>query len=356
MEAQPSAQPVVLVTGSASLIGTRAVAALSTDYQVVALDTQPPEHHPIGVDWITCDLTQAQSIAEALAAVRAQYGSRIASVLHLAAYADFSGESRPLPRALVVEGTRLLLRGLQSLHVEQFVFAGSLLVMQPPADPRALIAESSPTEATWDYPRWQLEAEHAVLHERGGMPTVILRIANMYDDDCRAPLLAHAIRQIYEKQLGSYFFPGELTHGQAFVHLDDLSTCVRQVIALRRTLDPYELFLIAEPGIVTYGELPGLVGPLLHAQGAVILPVPKALAKAGAWVQDHLGGASAEPLATPWAVNFADLHYPVAIDHAQEKLGWNPQRSLRDTLPEMVHRLQQNPERWYQLNGLLLDE
>jgi nucleoside-diphosphate-sugar epimerase len=210
MEAQPSTQPVALVTGSSSLIGTRAVVALSADYRVVALDAQPPAQPLRDVDWISCDLTEAQSIAEGLAAVRTRHGDRLASVLHLATYADFSGEPRPLPYALVVDGTRLLLQGLQEFHVEQFLFAGSLFVMQPPTEPRAFLTEDSPTEATWDYARWQLDAAQAVQHDSDRMPTVILRIANVYDEDCRAPFLAYFLRRIYEQHLGSHVFPGEL--------------------------------------------------------------------------------------------------------------------------------------------------
>jgi nucleoside-diphosphate-sugar epimerase len=190
MEAQPSTQPVALVTGSRSLIGTRAVVALAADYRAVALDAQPPAQPLRDVDWITCDLTEAQSIGEGLAAVHKRHGDRLASVLHLAAYADFFGEPRPLPHALVVDGTRLLLQRLQEFHVEQFIFAGSLFVMQPLTETRAFLTEESPTAATWDYPRWQLEAEQPVQHDSNRMPTVILRIANVYDEDCRAPFLA----------------------------------------------------------------------------------------------------------------------------------------------------------------------
>jgi len=356
MGMQRSAQPVVLATMSTSLIGTYTITALSTEYQVVALTPQPPAQPMREVDWIVCDLTEAQSITEGLAAVRMRHGDHLVSVLHLATYAEFSGEPRPLPRALVVDGTRWLLQGLQHFSVEQFLFAGSLFVMHPVTDPHAVLTETSPTAAMWDYPQWQLEAESAVQHNSGRIPTVMLRIATVYDEDCHAPLLAHFLHRIYEQQLGSHVFPGELTHGHAFLHLDDLSTCFRTIIARRHALGADELFLIAEPDFVTYGELAQIAGPLLHERGAVLLPIPKTLAKVGAWVRQHIGGGTEEPLDTPWAVNFADLNYPVAINHARERLGWRPQHRLRATLPEMVRRLQQDPRRWYQLNGLLADE
>ena len=356
MGIQRSAQPVVLVTMSANLIGTPTIATLSPEYQVVALTPQPPAQPLREVDWIVCELTRAQSITEGLAAVRLRHGDHLAGVLHLAAYAEFSGEPRPLPQALVVDGTRWLLQGLQQFSVEQFLFAGSLFVMQPVTDPHAVLTETSLTAAMWDYPQWQLAAESAMQHNSGKIPTVMLRIAYVYDEDCHAPLLAHFLHRMYEQQLGSHVFPGELMHGQAFLHLDDLSTCFRTILARRHALGAHELFLIAEPDIVTYGELAEIAGPLLHEHGAVLLPIPKTLAKVGAWVQQHISGEREDPLTAPWAVNFADLNYPVAINHARARLGWSPQHSLRATLPEVVRRLQQDPKRWYQLNGLLADE
>jgi nucleoside-diphosphate-sugar epimerase len=43
----------------------------------------------------------------------------VASVVHLAAYFDFSGEEHPLYDKLNVEGTRLLLRALGDFEVGQ---------------------------------------------------------------------------------------------------------------------------------------------------------------------------------------------------------------------------------------------
>jgi nucleoside-diphosphate-sugar epimerase len=198
MGAQRSAQPVVLVTMSTNLIGTYTIAALSTEYQVVALTPQPPAQPRREVDWLVCELTRTQSITEGLAAVQMRHGEHLASVLHLAAYAEFSGEPCPLPCAFVVDGTRWLLQGLQRFSVEQSLFAGSLFVMHPVTDPHAVLTETSPTAAMWDYLQWQLEAESAVQHNSGRIPTVMLRIANVYNEDCHAPLLAHFLHRIYE--------------------------------------------------------------------------------------------------------------------------------------------------------------
>jgi dTDP-D-glucose 4,6-dehydratase len=51
-------------------------------------------------------------------------------------------------------------------------------------------------------------------------------------------------------------------------------------------------------------------------------------------------------------VDLADTHYPVEIQRARQRLGWEPRHRLRDTLSQMIRSLQANPPRWYAINGL----
>ncbi|MBW3599167.1 MAG: NAD-dependent epimerase/dehydratase family protein, partial [Planctomycetes bacterium] len=58
-------KPVVLMTGSSGLIGTRVAQALEERYQVVGLDVKPPDEEA-PLDFIECDLTRDESVAHAL--------------------------------------------------------------------------------------------------------------------------------------------------------------------------------------------------------------------------------------------------------------------------------------------------
>ncbi|MEX0803904.1 MAG: NAD(P)-dependent oxidoreductase [Candidatus Binatia bacterium] len=346
-------KPVVLVTGSTGLIGSKIVEAFAGNYRVVGLDVKPPKEKVAGTDHIECDVTQDQSIIQALATVRERYSDSLASVIHLAAYYDFSGEPSSLYRTLTVEGTRRLLRALQQFKVEQFVFSSTLLVMKP-VDEDEVITERSVTESveeTWDYPRSKIEAEGAIRQERGAIPTVILRIAGVYDDNCHSIPIAQQISRIYEKRLESYFFPGDASHGQAFVHLDDLVDCFGSVVGLRRALGAHELFLIAEPDVMSYAELQDRMGELLHGQEWPTIRIPKVIAKTGAWVQEKMAGED-EVFIKPWMVDLADTHYPVEIARARQVLGWEPQHLLRNTLNRMIGDLKTNPRQWYEKNKL----
>lgn len=346
-------KPVVVVTGSAGLIGSRVAAACASHYYVVGLDVARPQAKVSGVDWIECDLTDDESLKRALSVVRQWHGERLASVIHLAAHYDFSGAPSPLYEELTVEGTRRLLRELSRFDVGQFVFASTLLAMKPAEDEEEKITERSAVEdeqGTWDYPRSKIEAERVISSERGEIPAVILRIAGVYTDECQSIPLAQQISRIYEKRLESYFFPGDSDHGQPFVHLEDLADCFLRVIELRQELASEELFLIAEPDVMSYAELQEQIGELVHSEQWPAIRIPKAVAKAGAWAQEHLLGQ--ETFIKPWMIDLADTNYPVEIRRARERLGWEPERRLRDTLSKIVGHLLEDPRRWYEINGL----
>jgi nucleoside-diphosphate-sugar epimerase len=350
-------KPIMMVTGSAGLIGSKLIAAFAPYYQVVGLDVKRPNQEVAGAEWIECDVTKDRSVKKALGTVREKYGERIASVIHLAAYYDFSGAPSPLYRTLTVEGTRRLLKGLQMFQVEQFVFSSTLLVMKPAEEEDEIITERSPIESVeeaWDYPRSKLEAERVIQQERGSIPVVILRIAGVYDEECHSIPLAQQISRIYEKSLESYFFPGDADHGQAFVHLDDLVNLFQMAVEMRHELGSHEVFLIAEPDVMSYDELQEQIGELIHGEEWPAIRIPKAIAKAGAWAQENILGQ--ETFIKPWMIDLADTHYPVEIERARIRLGWEPQHRLRDTLSKMIGSLKQDPQRWYEINGLAKEE
>jgi nucleoside-diphosphate-sugar epimerase len=346
----------VVVTGSSGLIGTRVVADLARDHRVVGLDVTEPPPGWAGAEHIACDLTSDFHTADALARVRREHGPHVASVVHLAAYYDFSGEPSPLYRTLTVEGTRRLLRMLGAFErVEQLVYSSTLLVMKPTEQDEAL-TEQSPVGAQWDYPRSKLAAEAVIRAEHRDVHAVILRIAGAYDEAGHSPPLTQHLARVYERRLESYFFPGDPTHGQPFVHLQDLVDCFRLVIENRHRLDPLEIFLVAEPDVMSYEQLQDRLGELIHGKEWPTIRVPVPVAKAGAWIKEKLAPEGAEPFIRPWMVDLADENYPASIRRIHARIGWAPKHRLREVLPEMIRRLLADPIAFYDDNGIPLPE
>ena len=348
-------RPVVVITGASGLIGSAVAADLAGDYEIAALDVREPggPPHP-GVHFFRCDLTDAENLERALSEVRARLGKQVASVIHLAAYYDFSGEPSPLYEALTVEGTRRLIGGLgERFEVEQLVFSSSILVMKSAGEGER-IDESSPVEAEWSYPVSKLAAEAIVSAADTPFPTVILRVGGVYDEGGHSPPLTQQIWRIRERVFESHFFPGNPGHGQSFIHLDDVASSIRRVVTRRRDLGRRELFMIGGPDIMSYAQLQASIGELLHGEEWLTVRIPRPLAKAGAWLKEKTALDENAPFIRPWMIDLADANYPLDIERARRLLGWTPAHRLETTLPRIIRRLREDPERWYRENRLPL--
>ena len=339
----------VLVTGSSGFIGRVLLETLASRYRVVGLDRDAPRELPRSASFIPIDLSKDEGVREALAKVREQHGGRIASVIHLAAYFDLSGEPNTLYETITLRGTERLLRALQRFEVEQFVFASTMLVHKA-VRLGERINEDSPLDAKLPYRRSKIETERLIHAKRGPIPVVYLRPAGIYDDRCNNPFIARQIARIYERSPKSYVYPGDLRTGQSFLHLEDLTEAILRLVERRSALPPELPLLVGEPDAMSYGDLQRTIGRLVHNEDWQTREVAKPLAKAGAWLEDEVLGE--EPFIKPWMVDISDDHYALDIDRARRLLGWEPKRSLRETLPRMVATLKDNPPGWYRANKL----
>ena len=346
---------LILVTGSSGRIGGAVMQRFANHFdEIVGFDRQAPAAPPPGCTAIPVDVTSDESVRKGLEVLRAHHGARLASVIHLAAYYDFFGEPSPKYEEVTVRGTGRLLRGLRKLRftVEQFVFSSSMLVHRP-AQPGQFITEDWPLDPTWPYPESKVRTEQLIRAERGDMPAVLLRIAGVYDDECHSIPLAHQIQRIYEKRFTSRIYSGSTSHGQSFLHMDDLVDAIALVVNRRAQLPSEFPVLLGDPDTLSYDELQHTFTRLIHGENWETLEVPKQLsplAKAGAWIMEKLPGG--ESFIRPWMVDRANDHYALDVSRAREALGWNPKRSLRETLPKMVAALKADPVRFYRENEL----
>lgn len=351
-ETMHQSQPtdIVLLTGATGFIGSALIERLAARYTVVALDRPGPPEPAQPAHAIAFDLGSDEGASKALAQVRERFGSRIASVIHLAAYYDITGEPNPLYEKVNVQGSRRLIDALQAFELEQFVYASTMLVHRPTDSPQERIAEASPIEPAWPYPESKARTEAMLRERHERIPLVLLRIAGVYDDSGHSPFLAEQIARIHEHRLISHLYPGMLCAGQSFIHVEDLCDAIARLVERRHALPAEMAMLLGEPEALGYAEIQDIVGEALHGEGWRTLRVPQPLAKAGTWLQNEvIGGDSA---IKPWMVDQASDHYVLDIGKARRLLGWEPKRSLRDTLPKMVTALRQDPTGWYRTNKL----
>jgi nucleoside-diphosphate-sugar epimerase len=350
------ARPTVLITGAAGNIGRSLAGALADGYEIVGLDKPGTE---AGFPLIEVDFTDDESVRGALSQFREAHGGRIASVIHLVAYFDFTGEENPLYEEVNVEGTRRLLRALRDFEVEQFLYSGTMLV-HAPGKPGQPIDENHPIGPRWVYPQSKADAEKVIAEEHGHIPFVLFRLAGLYDEETSVPTFANQIARIYERDLQSHLYSGSTAVGQAMVHRDDMLDAFRRAVDRRADIPSGTAILIGEEQAIGYEALQDELGYLIHgSEDWPTLRVPKAAAAAGAWAQDKLEplipdalDQGEKPFIQPFMVAMADDHYELDTKRARDLLGWQPAHRLKDELPAMVAALKRDPLAWYEGNGI----
>lgn len=346
---EDSIKDLVIITGSSGLIGTRLIEKLSDNFQIVGLDKQGNPYPPKEAEFVYFDITKEDSIRAAMERIRHVYGNNIASVIHLAAYYDFSGEPSPLYEEVTVKGTRKFLKVLQDFDVEQFVFSSTNLIYKP-TQPGKEIDEDATVESNWDYPESKESTEEIIRRNRGNIKATLLRLAGVYDEMCHSIPISHQIQRIYEKEFTSHFFSGDTSHGNVFLHMEDLLDAFEKTVKNRKSLPEEIAINIGENETPSYQELQDRIGRLIHGEEWETFEVPKPLAKAGAWSMDLVG----DPFIKPWMIDRADQHFELDISRAKELLDWKPNHSLMDTLPAMIEKLKADPKAWYKENNLEL--
>ncbi|NDV90074.1 NAD-dependent epimerase/dehydratase family protein [Alteromonas sp. 345S023] len=351
-----SGRPIVLITGASGNIGTQICRRLSEKYTTIGLDREKSESAD---ESYSCDLTSDDSIELAMYKIRENHGKRIAAVVHLAAYFDFTGEPNPLYDEVNVQGTKRLLKGLSKFSVERFIYSSTMLVHEAGV-PGQKVDENSPIAPAWEYPKSKAKTEQVIKENSGDMPYSILRLAGLYDDETAVPTLSHQMARVYERDFKSHVYAGDLMAGQAFIHQEDMIDVFDKVIALRSALPKAHTLLAGEEEVMSYQALQNRLGKLLFKESEWnTINVPDAFAKAGAWMQvkaepavpdaiDH----GEKPFIKPFMIDLASQHYHLDISRAKAQLDWQPKHRIYDKLKTLTSNLKSDPSTWYKKNGI----
>ncbi len=343
---------VVIVTGACGRIGSSIVRRLGEQYKIIGFELLKALYASANEELVPVDISSDESVQQAFTHIRQFHGNKISSVIHLAAYYSFSDQKYENYEKITVRGTQRLLKCLQDFEVEQFIFSSTMLV-HAPCEPDQKINESWPVQAKWAYPRSKVATEELIHRERGKIPSVILRIAGVYDDMCHSIPISNQIQRIYENQLVSRLFSGDITHGSSFMHMDDLVQALVLCVEKRKQLPEETLLVLGEPTTLSYDALQREISRLLFNKEFTTYSIPKPLAKIGAFLQDKLP-LMPPSFIKPWMIDLADDNYTLDISKAKSLLGWEPQHSLETTLPKMIQALKADPKAWYKLNQLVL--
>lgn len=338
---------VMLITGALGRIGQALIKRFKNTYTIVGMDIFEKQQE--GVEHIVVDLASDESVKKAMDYVKAKYGNQIGPVAHLAAYYSFSKTGFTPYEKITIQGTKRLLDSLKGFEVDQFFFASTLLVYKP-CQLGEKITENWPIEPRWDYPRSKVLTEKVMRDHPSEFPKVIMRIAGCYDDECHSIPISNNIKRIYEHQLESHLYPGNLKHGNPFLHIEDLVDAYELSIGKVNQLPKYFVVNIGEDNTIPYGVLQNMISQVLDHKDYSVFRIPKWVAKTGAWVENKLPGF--DSFIEPWMIDLADDNYELDTSFARKEIGWKAKHFLGTSLPVMMELLKTDPLKWYKMNGL----
>ena len=338
---------IVLVTGGCGLIGFTLVEKLAKKYEVIGLDKSDPPFTPKQARFLHFDLTNKKSMSTALKRIRLDYGQKIAAVIHLASFYSFESKYDDMYNTVNVEGTKNFLELLQEFKIDQFIFSSTNLIYIP-VEKGEKLNENAGINAKWGFPTSKILTEDLVLKYNGKFRSVILRLAEIYNDYGNSVPLCQQIHRIKENKISSHFYSGDLEHGGAFVHLDDAVLAIIRALEKRELLPDQAVINIGEPYSPSYGTLQKTISTLIHEKPWKTHKVPKWLAKAGTGLMN----LTESQFIKPWMIEQAGEHYELDISKAKELLDWEPRHQLLQTMPVIVGNLKHDPEQWYKQNNI----
>jgi nucleoside-diphosphate-sugar epimerase len=343
-------KPIILITGISGRIGSKVAEYFSQEYQVIGFDITPPANQEI--NFIKVDISSDESVAKGFKQIKKELTDKIASVIHLAAYYSFAEPESKKYDQITVKGTQRLLKGLADFQVEQFIFSSTMLIYKP-TQIGVKITEESVIAPSWGYPRSKTQTEQLIHKLKKGFSSVNLRIAGVYDDKCHSIPLSNQMQRIFENQMESHLFSGNIHCGSSFVHMKDLVEAIGLCVKKRKELPEETNLLIGEPVTFSYDELQKKMAYALYKKDWKTWRVPKPIAKIGAWFQDHLPFMKPSFI-KPWMIQIADDHYELDISKAKKYLGWKPKERVDKTISKWAEALKKDPIAWYKENGLSL--
>jgi nucleoside-diphosphate-sugar epimerase len=237
----------ILVTGATGFIGRRLVRALATEHRVVGVARTQPADPVEGVEWISCDLSQASAV-EALP-------ERIDIVAHLAQ----SRHYRAFPeRALDIfqvnaASTAALLDYARSARAQTFLFASTGGISGYKPDP---IGEEDAPQPNSYYVTSKLIAEQLIQSYREHFTTVVLRYFFVYGPGQRGMLVPTLFERVRTGTPVVLFGPDGIEINPIFV--DDAVAATVAALGL----DGHETINIAGKEVVSIRALADLIGEL----------------------------------------------------------------------------------------------
>jgi nucleoside-diphosphate-sugar epimerase len=353
-----STPETLVLTGASGFVGRHLLEDLKGDYRIFALarrsqhDCGAPIHPNIA--WMRVDIADRGSLARTFREIATAGGARL--LVHLAAYYDFTGEDHPEYERTNVEGTRNVLEAARESGVGGFVFGSSVAACAFPR-PDGPVDETTPPDGAHVYAWSKREGERLVREFSSSMPTRIARFGAIYSDWCEYPPLYVFLRTWLGSSWRSRVLAGQGEMAIPYIHIRDLVTFFRRLLALSCNPGPTEVLVASTSGSTSLERLFRLATLSFFGRPSRPVFMPQALASMGLVAMDLAGRAIRRPpFERAWMRHYLDKRLEVDNRRTRERLGWtpNPRFQVERRLPFLIERLKSEPFEWLARNTALL--
>ena len=347
--------PWIVITGASGFLGRRVLDLLKSQYQLIAIDLRAQSEsgvpkHP-NISWHQFDICNKEALEAVCGELHAN-GDTIHSVIHLAAYYDFTGEEHPEYQRTNIDGLRNMLEQCRQMKPMRFIFASSLAACDFPPPGRAL-TENSPPDGEHPYAASKRRGEEMLREYADEVPSAIIRFAAMYSDWCEYPPLFVFLETWLSHQWNSRILGGRGESAVPYLHVRDGAVFLRKVVEKADELQRVVVLNASTNGAVTHQQLFEAATSYYYSQARKPIHIPKFLAGPGVVARDALGRLLGKrPFERPWMAKFIDLQLTADASHTQELLGWHPlpRLNILQRVPFLIENMKTDPVEWSRRN------
>ncbi|KPK86337.1 MAG: epimerase [Phycisphaerae bacterium SM23_33] len=310
-----------LVTGATGLLGSHIAAKLRADGRDVRGLVRPSSDtsflDALGVEKVTGDVTDAQSVARAMKGVKTVY--------HAAARVGDWGPWQEFV-SVTVEGTRNMVEAAAREGVERFLHISSISAYGHPDGEGLVLDESAPLGQNlhkWSYySRAKVAAEEIIwaAHCTGRVPVTVIRPSWLYGERDRAsmPRLIRAIKAGKVKRIGDGSNRLNLTYAG-----NEADGCILAAGSPKAAGQAYNL---CNDGVITQAEYFEKIANLVGAE-PVRREVPYKVAYGAAFLMEifgHMVRKKSPPLVTRYSVWLMGRRCLFSTEKIRRELGYEP--------------------------------
>jgi nucleoside-diphosphate-sugar epimerase len=213
----------------------------------------------------------------------------------------------------------------------------------------------------YQYGRSKLWSEHSLINMREkdkSSPSIaIVKATAIYDDVNCLPPLNWLINRWTDKSIKGRIIPGLGVTSTPYLHRDDLTTLIENILKKHENLKKEEIFLASPNQTATHTELFGTItktnvltynGYWYHNVPNMRKPIyfPKWLIKIGFLGEVMLSrlGMGMVPKEQMWMFDYIDKQIITNSSQTQDILDWKPTRNIHNDLEYIVYKHKHNDE------------